>query len=119
VFPVSVELLRRGPSPTLEEDFAQRLHQALGVAVPAARVLYDAALSLAGVEAASLGAQLRGVLLEKFNEDYWRNPATGRYLLGLFARGQAVDVQGLAQEQCGSALDSGVLGRRLVAVLGA
>jgi hypothetical protein len=50
------------------------------------------------LRAVALEARLHSFLLEHFNEDFWRNPAAGDWLLKLFARGQRDDAQAIGRE---------------------
>ena len=67
----------------------------------------------------ALEARLQRTLRERFNEDFWRNPATGAWLRTLFARGGAVEAEALAHELSGQPLSLPEAGARLVAVLNA
>jgi hypothetical protein len=66
----------------------------------------------------ALEAVLLGKLREKFNEDFWRNPATGRWLKELSQRGQRDDATEIAR-QLGAELQLEAAGARLVKVMGA
>lgn len=50
-------------------------------------------------------ATLRALLVERFDEDWFRNPRAAPFLLDLFARGQREDASQLARELTGSALE--------------
>ncbi len=65
----------------------------------------------------ALETRLTAHLLERFNEDFWRNPAAFTWLKGLFARGGAADAEGLATEVSGTPLALPEAGARLVAIL--
>ncbi|MFT3706174.1 MAG: hypothetical protein QM817_00775 [Archangium sp.] len=104
----SHEAMNRGSTSGLPDDFRPRLASALGVEVPRGETLFavdpfgDQFLKL---DAFGLEHALRSVLLERFNEDFWRNPATGRWLLDLAARGQRDDAVTVAKFY-GSASDA-------------
>ena len=56
-----------------------------------------------------LEALLAASLRERFDEDWFRNPQCGRWLLDLFSRGQRDDAAALAGAVLGRALDFGPL----------
>jgi hypothetical protein len=65
----------------------------------------------------ALEARLHSVLRERFNEDFWRNPAAGTWLTQLFSRGQREDAEKLSRE-LGGPLELAMAGTRVVAALG-
>jgi hypothetical protein len=88
----SLEVYERGPLPPLANSFEERGREAMQVSVPRERYLYDLQQGLdvfAQLRAIALEAGVHRYLQHKFNEDFWRNPATGRWLSGLAATGQA------------------------------
>lgn len=88
----SLEVYERGPSPPLASSYQERGHEALHVQVPRERYLLDAQQGLdvfTQLRAAALETGLHRYLQEKFNEDYFRNPATGRWLSEFAAKGQS------------------------------
>jgi len=119
---VSSELLARGPVRPLAEDYVSRLSAALMVEVPRGRFLHDtsplAAHALA-LDAAALEAPLRAHLLERFNEDWWRNPAAGRWLVDFSSKGLRDDAPAVAKAYGAETLDVAAAGRHLMAVMGA
>ncbi|MDQ6737123.1 MAG: hypothetical protein M3Z30_05440 [Gemmatimonadota bacterium] len=57
-------------------------------------------------------------LVERFNEDWWRNPATGPWLVGeLFAEGQRESASELAHRVAGADISFGPITRRIEALL--
>lgn len=96
----SIEAPSRGSTSGLADDFRPRMASALHVEVPRGETLFaidpfgDQLLKL---DSFSLEHALRSQLLERFNEDFWRNPATGRWLLDLAARGQRDDAVTVAK----------------------
>ena len=64
-----------------------------------------------------LEALLAAALTERFDEDWFRNPRSGQWLLDLFARGQRDDAAALADAVLGHRLDFGPLVSRAVAAL--
>jgi len=65
----------------------------------------------------ALETRLTGWLMERFNEDFWRNPSASTWLKGLFARGGTDDAETLAQEISGTPLALPEAGARLVTLL--
>lgn len=95
---LSIELLRRGPVPPLADDFEHRLSATLCVEVPRSRFLLDVdprASEALTLDAWSLEHVLHGTLRQRFNEDFWRNPAAGRWLTDFAAKGQRDDATNL------------------------
>lgn len=116
------ELLERGAAPAVFDDAVARRSEAVGAEVSRGRavldadVLGDAALSL---DAWALEARLAQSLRERFNEDFYRNPAAGRWLSELWGKGQRDDAAQVAAALGDEALDVLRAGRRRVAVMGA
>lgn len=100
-----VEASQRGATAGLADDYVPRLSAALGVEVPRGETLLavdafgDRALEL---DAFALAFAMRQFLLERFNEDFWRNPATGRWLLGLASAGQRDDAVAVCRQTTGA-----------------
>ena len=65
-----------------------------------------------------LEALLAASLTERFDEDWFRNPRCGQWLLDLFSRGQRDDAAALAAAVLGRRLDFGPLVARAEAALG-
>ncbi len=65
-------------------------------------------LTLAGYSARYLRAwqmaAVQGTLLERFAEDWYRNPAAGRFLHGLMERGQEIAADRLVKDVTGCRL---------------
>lgn len=121
LLPYALELYSRGPSEAMAEEYQSRMQATLGVAVPRERFLYDVRpmfLMVSVLRGWALEAQLLGKLRERFNEDWWRNPATGRWLKELSQRGQRDDASEIAR-QLGAELQLEAAGARLVRVMGA
>ena len=75
--------------------------------------------NLIRLDAYALEQPLRVLLRERFNEDFWRNPATGKWLTNFASHGQREDAMQVAKA-CGSetpSLAEAALHR--VAVMGA
>ena len=74
---------------------------------------------LASLDAWALEAHLVHVMRERFNEDWWRNPAAGRFLTDLAARGTTDDATTVAASLGRSTLEFTDASRRRVVVMGA
>ncbi|MFO0594557.1 MAG: hypothetical protein U0228_04615 [Myxococcaceae bacterium] len=118
----SAEAMQRGASANLGDDFRSMVSRAVAVEVPRGEALFavdafgDRLLHLDGV---ALAHMVRSVLRERFNEDYWRNPATGRWLLELAGRGQREDAVVVSKQLGASGLELAQAAQVLVAVMGA
>lgn len=118
----SLEAAQRGPTAALEDDWLSRVSPALGVEAAhgvapfAADVHNDAAVTL---DAFALEHLWRGELRERFNEDFWRNPATGRWLVDLASRGQRDDAVAVARALGVEKLDPSAAAADRVAIMGA
>jgi hypothetical protein len=96
---VHADFLERGATTALVEDAVPRWADALGAEVPRGRTFTGLdrwGHSTRVLDGFSLEQVLHTTLLERFNEDYYRNPATGRWLLDLASRGQRDDAMTLA-----------------------
>jgi hypothetical protein len=121
LLPYALELYARGPVAAMADEYQTRMQQTLGVAVPRERFLYDVRPMFLMVEVLrgwALEAVLFDRLRERFNEDYWRNPATGRWLKDLSAKGQRDDAAEVAKA-LGGTLSLEAAGARIVKVMGA
>lgn len=117
-----LQLYTRGPLRPLAEEYEDAMHRALHVGAPPGRFLYDIEPGWKGVEAlraCALEASLHKVLRDRFNEDFWRNPATGRWLAAFSAHGQRDDADQVARSSGAMALSLPAAGQRLVEVMGA
>jgi hypothetical protein len=117
-----LSLYTRGPLRPLAEEYEDAMHRALHAGAPRGRFLYDIEPGWKGVEAlraCGLEALLQGTLKERFNEDFWRNPSTGRWLAGFCAPGQRENADQVALATGAAALSLTAAGQRLVAVMGA
>ncbi len=118
--PYELELYARGPGRELADDYEERLSAALLVEVPRGLFLCDVDPQLYAVRylrAWALEVRLRGLLQERFDEDFWRNPSSGRWLATQFERGQSIDAEALSKELTGQPLSLVSAGQALVAVL--
>lgn len=111
-----------GSARALEDDFVAHLSDALKTTIP--RGLAQLARCPLGEDEAALDAwalegRLHQTLNEKFNEDYWRNPAAGRWLVDQWAKGQREDALQTAKFLGDSELDVLRPARRRVAAMGA
>jgi hypothetical protein len=71
------------------------------------------------LDAYALEHVMSSSLRERFNEDFWRNPATGRWLVELAGRGQRDDAVSVAQQLHNSQLSLSAAAQYRVAVMGA
>jgi len=116
------DVLAHGVDGRCLDELVPRLSDAVGAEVPRGRallevdVLGDAPLSL---DAWALESRLAQTLTERFNEDFFRNPAAGRWLVDLWSKGQRDDAAQVAAALGDESLDVLRAGRRRVAVMGA
>jgi hypothetical protein len=118
--PYELLLYARGPARELAEEYEERHTAALYVSVPKGFFLYDVDPHLYAaryLRAWALEARLHPFMQERFNEDYWRNPATGRWLAERFERGQRDDAEAIATQLTGKKLSLPEAAERLLAVL--
>ncbi|SEK31468.1 hypothetical protein SAMN05444354_101261 [Stigmatella aurantiaca] len=115
-----VSLFTRGPSEERAEEYAAGQRRALFVEPHPGFFLFDVDPQLYSaryLRAWALETRLTGWLIERFNEDFWRNPSASTWLKGLFARGGTDDAETLAQEISGTPLALPEAGARLVTIL--
>ncbi len=118
----SQEAVRRGSWSGLADDYVPRLSSALGVEVSRGEALFAIdpfGDHLRALDAYALADTLRLVLRERFNEDFWRNPATGRWLMELASRGQHDDGPAVAKGLGVEALSLAAAAAHRVSVMGA
>ncbi len=119
---VSRDVLARGPGASTADAAAEALEGACFVAPERGSAWLELdvlAPALASLEAWALEARLVEVLRERFNEDWWRNPAAGRFLQGMAGAGateSAAQVGARLGATPARAVDAV---RRRVAVMGA
>ncbi len=106
-------LHRHGPGPERAAEYAERLTEATGAQAPAALYLDDVDphfYCIRYLRAWMLAGALHRVLRDRFDEDWFVNPASGPFLKDLWAIGQAEPAEMLARERLGlEALDFGPL----------
>ncbi|HME92145.1 MAG TPA: peptidase M3 [Myxococcaceae bacterium] len=115
-----IQLYERGPSRPLAEEYQSRLSSALMVTVQRGHYLREPEPQLFSgrqLRAWALEVRLRAFLLERFNEDFWRNPASGRWLRDLFSKGRRDDAESLSQELAGEPLSLEDAAARLIRVM--
>ena len=98
--PYELALYERGPERALADEYEDRMARALLIQVHRGYFLHDVDPQLYStryLRAWAFEARLHKVMLERFNEDFWRNPAAGTYLKQLFAQGQREDADQLAR----------------------
>lgn len=117
-----LSLYERGPSDALAEEYEERLTNALFIGVERGFFLYDVDPQLYAtryLRAWALEARLHNLLQQRFNEDYWRNPAAGTWLKNLSSQGQREDAGALAKSLTGTELKLSEAGERLIRVMNA
>ncbi|HEY8367946.1 MAG TPA: hypothetical protein VIM86_01380, partial [Thermodesulfobacteriota bacterium] len=100
----------------LAERYREALHRAVGVDYPAENYLADVDpgfYSARYLRAWMFEAQLRDVLEERFDEDWFRNPRAGTFLAGLWAEGQPARLEALVERVGTGPLDLAPLARRI------
>jgi hypothetical protein len=100
LLPCELTLFQRGPEEA-KSEYSERLGTALMVSINPAFFLYESLPQLSRTQILrgfALEARLHSVLRERFNEDFWRNPAAGAWLTQLFSRGQRDDADRLSRE---------------------
>ncbi|HET9452389.1 MAG TPA: peptidase M3, partial [Aggregicoccus sp.] len=115
-------LCLRGASDERAEEYAEGQRRALHVEPHAGFFLYDVDPQLYSaryLQGWALEVRLWRHLRERYNEDFWRNPAAGAWLRSVFARGGGLTAEALASELHGQPLSLPEAGARLVAVLDA
>ncbi len=118
--PYELSLFTRGPSEERAEEYAAGQRRALFVEPHPGFFLFDVEPRLSSarsLRAWALETRLTAQLTERFNEDFWRNPAASSWLTGLFSRGGMDDAEALATELTGGGLSLPEAGVRLVALL--
>ncbi|HLK99028.1 MAG TPA: peptidase M3 [Myxococcaceae bacterium] len=118
--PYELSLFTRGPSEERAEEYAAGQRRALFVEPHPGFFLFDVDPQLYSahyLRAWALETRLTARLMERFNEDFWRNPSASAWLKGLFVRGGTDDAQALALEISGAELSLPEAGARLVAIL--
>jgi hypothetical protein len=116
----SVQVDRDGPSSSQAKQYVERLSQALCVAWPEGLWLKDADVGLGhatALRAASLEASLAAHMRNQLDEDWWKNPRSGPYLLKLYAQGQLESAPVLAERLALGPLSLSAVTRRLETVL--
>ncbi len=115
-----LSLTRKGASAERADEYADGQRHALFVEPHPGFFLHDVDPQLYVahyLRSWALETQLTARLTERFDEDYWRNPAAATWLKGLYARGGTDDAEGLATETSGTPLALPEAGERLVAIL--
>ncbi|MDP1827179.1 MAG: hypothetical protein Q8L48_28155 [Archangium sp.] len=118
----SHEATGRGAWASLPDEYVPRLSSALGVEVLRGHTLFDLDVfgdRLVQLDAFSLEHVMRSHLQERFNEDFWRNPATGRWLTELASRGQHDDAPVVAKSLGVESMSLTDAARHRVQVMGA
>jgi hypothetical protein len=101
LLPFEIALYEGGPTESTGEEIRERQADVLLAAVPSHFWQVDSGppfSTAAGLRAAALEAAIHRALEQRFNEDYWRNPSAGGWLLDLFGRASATRAEDIAQE---------------------
>ncbi|HZI14720.1 MAG TPA: peptidase M3, partial [Myxococcus sp.] len=115
-----LSLSRRGASAERADEYADSQRRALFVEPHPGYFLHDVDPQLYVahyLRGWALETRLTARLTERFNEDFWRNPAAAAWLKGLFARGGTDDADAISTEASGTPLALPEAGERLVAIL--
>ena len=91
----------RGPGGPFLDEAVEQLASAQLTGVPRSRLLLEVdpfGAHLLALDGWALETVLHGHLRERFNEDYFRNPAAGRWLADLASRGQRDDAVVVASQ---------------------
>ncbi|MBN1205840.1 MAG: peptidase M3 [Myxococcaceae bacterium] len=118
--PYELSLSTRGASEERAEEYAAGQRRALFVEPHPGFFLFDVDPQLYSaryLRAWALETRLTARLMERFNEDFWRNPSASAWLKGLFSRGGTDDAEALSTEISGAGLSLPEAGARLVAIL--
>ncbi len=97
-------LHREGPSPERAAEYAERLTEATGAQAPAALYLDDVDphfYCIRYLRAWMLAGALHRTLRDRYDEDWFHNPAAGPFFRELWAIGQAEPAETLARERLG------------------
>lgn len=117
-----LSLHERGLSVELSDEYEERHRKALFAGVHRGFFLQDVGPQLAparALRAYALEVQLHGLMQQRFNEDYWRNPTAGRFLQGLLSRSRQGGASALAEQLTGKPLSLLEAADRLVRIMGA
>ncbi len=118
--PYELSLSLRGASEERAEEYAAGQRKALFVEPHPGFFLHDVEGQLGSarfLRAWALEARLTSGLMERFNEDFWRNPSASAWLKGLFARGGTDDAEALCTHVSGAVLALPEAAARLVTIL--
>lgn len=97
-------LHREGAGPARAAEYAERLTAATGARVPEALYLEDVDphfYCVRYLRAWMLAGALHRELRDRFDEDWFRNPRTGAFLVDLWSIGQALPAEALAARNLG------------------
>ncbi|HSM91519.1 MAG TPA: hypothetical protein VLT47_01460, partial [Anaeromyxobacteraceae bacterium] len=107
---VAAEVERGTSGRAWREGYGEAMTSALGAAWDEVRAARDAdgPAHAAALSGAGHGEALRRTLVERFDEDWWRNPRTAEHLAGLLAAGRTDEATEATPALAGTAL-AGVL----------
>ncbi|MBW3660313.1 MAG: hypothetical protein KY397_01595 [Gemmatimonadetes bacterium] len=95
-------LHRKGPGPGRSDEYVERLSEATGARAPDRLWLEDVDphfYCVRYLRAWMLAGAMHRELRERFDDDWFVNPAAGPFLLDLFGLGQALPADALARER--------------------
>lgn len=116
------DLLDRGPVTAVADTYASTNERVSFVQPDRGRAFLETeplAPALTTLDAWALEAHLAHVLRERFNEDWWRNPAAGRFLVGLAGKGSTENATAWAETLGNGPLSVVDASRRRVVIMGA
>jgi hypothetical protein len=106
---------------SMPEEFAEKMHQTMHIAFSAQRFAHElASMSVSAghtFEASALAASLMRPLQERFDQDYFRNPATGLFLKTRSGFGQQISPKEWCLSSSDDAVNSDALSHLLMAAL--
>jgi hypothetical protein len=120
--PWELSLWDRGPRPSVLEEYAERVGEALCVQFPKGLALAEREPHLDGpvrLRALGLAGTLHHVCVGRFNEDYYRNPGASAWLKQQRALNVGETAESLQERWLGGKLSLRPLAQRLLSVMGA
>jgi hypothetical protein len=121
LLPLRRELVERGAVRARADDYLTAMERAHFVQPERGRFLLDGTQlgGLTSLDAWALEAVLSHQLRERFNEDWWRNPAAGRFVSALAGRGTTDDATQVAASLGHGTLELSDAVRRRIVIMGA
>ena len=113
------QLLNEGAGNRQEELFIETMAESLRVEFPKGLALQMPLQGITALNAHGLAANLHDFCQQRFNEDYWRNPAAATWLKRQYSLSACETPETLSQLLCGQAFSLAPGARNLVALMGA